>query len=183
MNREEVQTTPGYSSHEKRRCSWARITHSAPVTLQFFKRDLIPPSICWQPAGDPHKPGLVLFEARPISGVGGDGPTPLPVAATGGTESHSTRAIPSLQWVLKRHCLPCWSWGHPLATSRLPSTLWSSHPLGHLLFNGFMPFQDCFFVPDKLILKMFMNIYKTQVKDATTTSLQWPSSIGEAPLP
>lgn len=54
--------------------------------------------------------------------------------------------------------------------------------MGHLLFNGFIPFQDCFFVPDKLIFKMFMNIYKMQVKDATTTSLQWPSSIGEAPL-
>lgn len=68
-------------SARKRSCSWARITHSAPVTLQFFKRDLIPPSICWQPAGDPHKPGLVLFEARASSGAGGAGPPLLPTAA------------------------------------------------------------------------------------------------------
>lgn len=26
-------------------------------------------------------------------------------------------------------------------------TVWSSHPLGHLLFNGFITFQDFFFVP------------------------------------
>lgn len=51
----------GYSAHGKRRRSRARITHSAPVTLQFFKRNFIPPSICWQPAGDPHNPAPVLI--------------------------------------------------------------------------------------------------------------------------
>lgn len=34
--------------------------------------------------------------------------------------------------------------------------MWSSHPLGYLLFNGFNPFQDFFFVPGKLIFKMFI---------------------------
>lgn len=183
MNREGAQTTPGYSAHGKRSCSWARITHSAPVTLQFFKRDLIPPSICWQPAGDPHKPGLVLFEARPSSGVGVMGPLcsprPLreapslaPPAPFPASDEHS-RDTASLADAGNTHQgLPDF---HPHCGA---ATHWATSSS-----KAFMPFQDCFFVPDKLIFKMFMNIYKMQVKDANTTSLQWPSSTREAPLP
>lgn len=68
----------------------------------------------------------------------------LPAAAPEGPESRSTRAPfppPSSAGYLTNIA----SLADPGNTHQgLPSALQSSHPLGHLLLNGFTPSQDCF---------------------------------------